>query len=115
MLVARDVNAGAHEIAADRQLAAKKLLNLNALAAREDLLPVLSGAIPNQRSNESEQPYRPLPISDRVVSWPATSNVTDVFTSSSVVRRSPASSVVTSRPSRSSRGLARWSAISSPR
>jgi cell division protein FtsW (lipid II flippase) len=38
--------------AADQQLAAKKLVNLNALGAREDLLPALSGALPNQRERD---------------------------------------------------------------
>jgi cell division protein FtsW (lipid II flippase) len=36
----------------DQQLAAKKLLNLNELGAREDLLPVLSTVIPNQRERD---------------------------------------------------------------
>jgi cell division protein FtsW (lipid II flippase)/cell division protein FtsI/penicillin-binding protein 2 len=45
--------AKAPEIAAaQQQLAAKKLLNLNDLSAREDLLPALSTAIPNQKERE---------------------------------------------------------------
>lgn len=37
---------------AQQQLAAKKLLNLNDLSAREDLLPVLGPIVPNQKDRE---------------------------------------------------------------